>query len=273
MSRHYEELLKMYNQIRETIDFEPKVAIVLGSGLTKIVDEIDVKAHKGFGHIAGFPVCTNAAHRGRFVFGYIGDVPVVALEGRLHSYEGYTNQECVIPVRMAKMLGAEILILTNAAGGINLDFGPGTMMNITDHISSFVESPLKGENVEELGTRFPDMSNIYDKELSKKLHATADKLGIELADGTYVQASGPNYESPAEVKMFRTVGADAVAMSTAIEAMAAAHAGMKTVGISCIVNKATDHNHGTLNDDDVVKTASEMDTKLTKLLTEFINEL
>ena len=273
MSQEYKKLEGYVESIREKTDMVPDVAIILGSGLNDFVDCIENQVERGYRKIPGHPVCTNAAHRGRYIFGYIGDTKVVAIQGRIHHYEGYSMNEVVTPVRVAKMLGAKTLIITNAAGGINLDFDAGTMMAITDQIASLVPSPLVGEDIEELGTRFPDMSYIYDKDLTLKLIFTAEELGYELKSGVYIQDSGPNYESPAEVRAYRNWGADAVGMSTAVEAIAASHCGFKTVGLSCIANKAADINDGPLDDDEVVKIVSEMSEKVNKILVEFIQKI
>ena len=167
MTKGYEKLCNCLNQIRKVTDFAPQIAIILGSGLGSFAEKINIEYTINYSDIEGFPVSTNKMHKGRFVFGYIKKIPVVAMEGRIHYYEGYSIDEVVMPVRLMKMLGAEKLIVTNAAGGIDSFFTPGNLMLITDHISSFVPSPLIGENIEELGTRFPDMTNVYDKHFAE----------------------------------------------------------------------------------------------------------
>ena len=273
MSQEYKKLEGYLESIREKTAMVPDVAIILGSGLNDFVDCIENQIERGYRKIPGHPVCTNAAHRGRYIFGNIGKTKVLAIQGRIHHYEGYSMNDVVVPVRVAKMLGAKTLIITNAAGGINLDYDAGTMMAITDQIASLVPSPLVGEDVEELGTRFPDMTYIYDRDLTLKLIFTAEELGYEIKSGVYIQDSGPNYESPAEVRAYRNWGADAVGMSTAVEAIAASHCGFKTVGLSCIANKAADINDGPLDDDEVVKIVSEMSEKVNKILAEYIKKL
>lgn len=239
MNVNYEKLVKCCDACRKVTDFKPKVALILGSGLGALADEIEVVASIDYKDIDGFPQSTVAGHKGRFVFGYIGRVPVVIMQGRVHYYEGYSMADVVLPTRLMKLLGADILFLTNAAGGINCDFKPGTLMMLTDQISSFVPSPLIGANIEELGPRFPDMSNIYKKELQEIIWSSAQELGIPLQKGVYIQFTGPAYESPAEVRMAARLGADACGMSTACEAVAANHMGMKVCGISCITNMAS----------------------------------
>ena len=238
MTAVYERLQNCYKSIQDQICVRPKVALVLGSGLGDYADGIQIESTLDYHEISGFPVSTVSGHKGRFVFGYVKDVPVVIMQGRVHYYEGYPMEDVVLPIRLMKMMGAEILFLTNAAGGVNYDFHAGDFMMITDQISDFVPSPLIGPNVEELGERFPDMSHIYDPKLCQVLRETSHDLGISLKEGTYLQLTGPNFESPHEVRMCRILGADAVGMSTACEAVAANHMKMRICGISCISNMA-----------------------------------
>lgn len=239
MQGEYERLKQCADLIRERVDFEPKAAIVLGSGLGDFAAAIDVRAVLPYREIPGFPTSSVQGHAGQFVFGYMNTLPVVVMQGRVHYYEGYSMQDVVLPIRVMRLLGAEILFLTNAAGGLNVDFEGGDLMLITDQIASFVPSPLRGENISELGERFPDMSSVYDIQLRELVKGCAKELGIPLKEGVYIQLSGPNYETPYEVKMCRSLGADAVGMSTACEAIAANHMGMKICGISCITNLAS----------------------------------
>lgn len=235
-----EKISTAADEIRKRLpdDFKPKLALVLGSGLGAFADQIDVIAEISYGEISGMPVSTVEGHKGRFVFGYCGKAPVVLMQGRVHYYEGYTMEEVVRPIRIMRMLGAGYLFLTNASGGINTNFKAGDLMLITDQISSFVPSPLIGGNVPELGARFPDMSEIYSKRLRGIITGEAVKAGILIQEGIYCQFTGPNYESPAEVRLAGILGADAVGMSTACEAIAANHCGFEICGISCISNLA-----------------------------------
>ena len=231
-----EKLQRAYESVCGKIPFVPRVALILGSGLGHFAERYTEEASIDYGEIEGFPVSTVPGHRGSFVFARIGGVPAVMMQGRVHYYEGYSITDVVLPVRLMKKMGAEILFLTNAAGGLNPDFAAGDFMMITDQIADFVPSPLIGPNLEELGPRFPDMSHIYDPGLQKILVSEAEKLRIPLKRGVYVQLSGPNFETPAEVRMCRLLGGDAVGMSTACEAVAANHMGMKICGISFISN-------------------------------------
>ena len=234
----YERLEKCLAAIRERTDFVPDTALVLGSGLGGFTQSVDIKAEIPYEDIPNFPRSTVEGHKGRFVFGLIGDAKVVIMDGRVHYYEGYTMKDVVLPARLMRLMGAKVLFLTNAAGGINPDFSAGDMMLIEDHIASFVPNPLIGENIDEIGTRFPDMSHVYDAELSLAVKESAEKLGIKLQKGVYLQLTGPSFETPAEIRMAGRLGADAVGMSTAVEAIAANHAGMRVCGVSCISNLA-----------------------------------
>ena len=264
-------LERNYSILAAKIPFEPRVAVVLGSGLGGLIKEQDVEYGISYGELDNMPVSTVDGHSGRFIFAKIGGVPIVAMQGRVHLYEGYTAQEVVRPIRLMGMLGAKGLILTNAAGGINRSFSCGNLMLITDHISSFVPSPLIGENHNRLGVRFPDMSEVYSKKLRKLALASAERLSIELKQGVYVQASGPNYETPAEIRMFSALGADAVGMSTAVEATAAVHMGMTVCGISLITNPAAGIGDRPLCHDEVKREADKAADRLSRLVTDIIS--
>lgn len=272
MSKRYERLEKCYKCFKEKIDFIPDVALVLGSGLGDYADGIKQEAVLDYKDIEGFPVSTVAGHKGRFVFGYVGDVKVVVMQGRVHYYEGYSMEDVVLPIRLMKLMGAKVLFLTNAAGGVNYDYHAGDFMLISDQIC-MAPSPLIGENVDELGSRFPDMSNIYDRDLREVVRNAAKDLGIPLQEGVYIQLTGPNYESPAEIRMVRTLGADAVGMSTACEAIAANHCGLKTVGISCISNLACGITDKPLTHKEVQETADRVAPLFKKLITESVIRL
>ena len=270
MNQIYEKLVKCYEYCRDKVNFIPKAALVLGSGLGNYARNVKVVAEIPYSEIEGFPVSTVAGHDGRFLFGYIEEVPVVLMKGRVHYYEGYSMQDVVLPIRLMKMLGAEILFLTNASGGIKKGFSAGDFMLITDQIASFVPSPLIGKNLDELGPRFPDMSEVYNKDLQEIIRETAKEEQIPLQEGVYLQFTGPNYESPAEVRLAGILGADAVGMSTACEAIAANHMGMKICGISCISNLACGISEAPLNHEEVQKTADEKAPLFERLVTKSI---
>lgn len=261
-----EKLQKCLESVRKKTDFVPEIALILGSGLGALADEIDIAATVGYGEIEGFPVSTVPGHKGRFVFGQMDGVPVVIMQGRVHFYEGYPMQDVVLPVRLMKLMGAKVLFLTNASGGINTDFSAGDFMLITDQISNFVPSPLIGKNLDSFGTRFPDMSEIYDKDLRRIISETAKRLCIKLQKGVYIQLTGPNFESPAEIRMCRALGADAVGMSTACEAIAANHAGMKICGISCVANLGCGLTENPLTHKEVMEAADKAAPLFKKLI-------
>lgn len=270
MNQIYEKLLKCTESVKARIHFQPEIALVLGSGLGDYAKEMDVKESISYSEIEGFPVSTVPGHEGRFLFGYVKGVPVVAMQGRVHYYEGYPITDVVLPVRLMGLLGAKTVILTNAAGGVNFNFQPGDLMMITDHITTAVPSPLIGANLDELGPRFPDMSEVYDKELRGIIRQAARNTGISLQQGVYVQLTGPAYETPAEIRMCRTWGADAVGMSTACEAVAARHMGLKVCGISCITNMASGMSGKPLDHKEVQETADRVAEEFKKLVTETI---
>jgi len=273
MNPVYEKLMKAYDCYKEKIDFKPEVALVLGSGLGGFAGEVDVKAVLPYEDIEGFPISTVLGHAGRFVFGYIGEVPVVLMQGRVHFYEGYDITDVVMPARLMKLMGAKILFLTNAAGGFGDGFHPGTLMMITDHIACFAPNPLVGPNIEELGTRFPDMSHIYDPKLQQVIREVAGREKIELEEGVYAQLTGPSFETPAEIRMLKAAGASACGMSTAVEAIAANHMGMRICGISCITNLAAGFSSERLTHAEVQQTADRVSEKFRRLVRETIKEI
>jgi purine-nucleoside phosphorylase len=266
----YEKLLNCVEAVRAKTDFVPRTAIVLGSGLGDYASQIRVEAEIPYGEIAGFPVSTVPGHAGRFIFGYVGEVPVVCMKGRVHYYEGYDISDVVLPIRLMRLLGAEILLLTNAAGGVNSSFHAGELMLIRDHIALFAPNPLIGPNIEELGTRFPDMSAVYDPLLQQTIRQAAREHGIFLQEGVYAQLTGPSFESPAEIRMMRTLGCDAVGMSTVVEAIAAHHCGMRVCGISCISNLAAGMTAEHLNHEEVQEAADMAAPKFQELVTEAV---
>lgn len=273
MNVNYEKLMKCFECVQQKITFKPEIALILGSGLGDYADTMEVVETLDYHDIEGFPVSTVAGHKGRFVFGYAGGVPIVAMQGRVHFYEGYKPQDVVLPIRLMKLMGAKVLFLTNAAGGINRSFNAGDFMLITDQISMSVPSPLIGENIDELGVRFPDMSEVYSRRLRKIIENSAVTAGVPLRRGVYIQTTGPQYETPAEIRAYERLGADAVGMSTAIEAIAARHAGMEICGISCISNLAAGISVNPLTHAEVQETADRVAPLFKKLVTQAIKDI
>ena len=273
MNPVYDKLLRCYDSVKDRIPFAPDVALVLGSGLGDYADHIQVEAAIDYHEIEGFPVSTVPGHKGRFVFSHIEGVPVVLMQGRVHYYEGYAMTDVVLPIRLMKLMGARILFLTNASGGVNFDFAAGDLMLIRDQISSLVPSPLIGPNLDELGPRFPDMSHIYDEDLRSLIRECAAELDIPLREGVYVQFTGPAYESPQEVRMCRSLGGNACGMSTACEAVAANHMGMKICGISCISNLACGMTDQPLSHKEVQETADRVAPRFRELVTRVIGRM
>lgn len=267
MNQVYEKLQNCLKSVREKTDFVPKVGLVLGSGLGDYGDTMKVAATISYKDIEGFPVSTAPGHKGQYIFGYVGDVPVVCMQGRIHYYEGYDMTDVVLPVRLMGLMGAEIIFLTNASGGIKRGLKAGDLMLITDQIATFVPSPLRGANISELGVRFPDMTHIYDEELCRIVRKAAMVENVDLKEGVYIQYPGPNYETPAEVAMARTLGADAVGMSTACEAVAANHMGLRVVGISCISNLASGISPNPLTEEEVIEAGKAVADRFTRLVT------
>lgn len=266
MHPEMERIERALAAVRERTDFVPEVALVLGSGLGGFGDMISQVAVVNYADIPGFPRSTAPGHAGRFVFGYVEDTPVVVMQGRVHLYEGYDVSDVVMPARLMAALGAKILFVTNASGGMHPDLGAGNLLLLTDHISLFVPNPLQGENIDALGVRFPDMSEVYDKKLRGIVRAAAERNGIDLKEGIYVQLPGPSYETPAEIRLLAALGADAVGMSTVVEAVAAHHAGMRAVGVSCIANLAAGLSPTPLTGEEVLAAADAVAPKFKKLL-------
>ena len=273
MSEIYRKLEMCLESVRKKTDFKPQVALILGSGLGDYAEEIRVEETIDYAEIEGFPTSTVAGHKGRFVFGFVNEVPVVIMQGRVHYYEGYPMSDVVLPTRLMGLLGAKKLILTNAAGGVNFDYKPGDFMLITDHITTAVPSPLIVANMDELGARFPDMSEVYSLRMRDIIKKEAERLGIRLQEGVYVQFTGPAYETPAEIRMCRSWGADAVGMSTACEAMAARHMGMEVCGISCITNLAAGMSKEQLDHKEVQETADRVAGQFKELITAIVSSI
>lgn len=273
MENVYKKLITCVESIQKKVDFKPETALILGSGLGDYADDIRIEHTVDYSEIEGFPTSTVAGHKGRFVFGYVKKVPVVIMQGRVHYYEGYPMSDVVLPTRLMGMLGAKKLILTNAAGGVNFAYKPGDFMIIRDHITVGVPSPLIGPNPDELGARFPDMSEVYSLRMREIIRETAKEMDLPMQEGVYIQLTGPNYETPAEVKLCRLWGGDAVGMSTACEAMAAHHMGMEVCGISCITNLAAGMTEEQLDHREVQETADRVAKQFKQLITGIITRI
>ena len=261
-----DKLYDALSYVKSKINIIPKIGIVLGSGLGEFVNMISNSVKIPYKDIPSFPVSTVKGHEGCFIAGYIENVPVIVMQGRVHYYEGYQMTDVVMPVRIMGLLGAKTVILTNAAGGINQNFKQGDFMVIKDHISCFVPSPLRGENYDDLGTRFPDMTEVYNKDLIDLIKFVSKELEIELKEGIYLQAAGPEYETPAEINAYKVLGADAVGMSTACEAKALRHLGVKVLGLSLITNMAAGISKEKLSHEEVKLTAEKSSKIFKKLL-------
>lgn len=259
--------------IQSKIKHQPEVAIILGSGLGGLVKEIKAETCLPYNEIPSFPVSTVEGHSGQFIFGTLGGKQVMAMQGRFHYYEGYDMKEVTLPVRIMKAMGIEQLFVSNASGGLNPDYKVGDLMIITDHINFFPEHPLHGKNENKLGPRFPDMSECYTKTLVSKAQEIAKAKGIEVKDGVYVGVEGPTFETPAEYKMFRILGADVVGMSTVPEVIVARHSGMKVFGMSIITDSGIPGEITEVSHEEVQEVAAAAEPKMTYIMKTLIEQL
>lgn len=257
MSKIGDDLNIAYESIKNEIPFVPEVGLVLGSGLGSILERVKIEKAIPYSTIKNFPQSTAPGHKGQYLFVHLNGVPTVLMQGRVHYYEGYEMTEVVKPVRLMALMGAKKVILTNAAGGLQKGMEIGDIMMLTDHIAQFVPSPLRGENYEEKGPRFPDMTEVYSKVLQKKAENVAKEVNLNLKKGVYVQFSGPQFETPTEIKMCALIGASACGMSTVVEAVALRHMGVEVMGFSMITNLAAGLNDALLDETDVIKVASK----------------
>ena len=262
----YEKIKAAADYIRARISLRPTIGLVLGSGLGGYADTLEEAVRIPYSEIPNFPVPTIPGHNGALVFGRKCGQEVVVLQGRIHYYEGLTQREITLPIRVLAALGIKTVVLTNACGGVNLGFKPGDLMLISDHINFSGANPLIGPNMDEFGVRFPDMSDLYTASLRARIKETAQKAGISLQEGVYAMYSGPNYETPAEIRMFRIMGADTVGMSTVPEAIVAGHCGMQVVGISCVTNMAAGVLPVKLSHAEVTETANRVKAVFQKLI-------
>ncbi|HYE66010.1 MAG TPA: purine-nucleoside phosphorylase [Pyrinomonadaceae bacterium] len=269
----YERAEHAARVIRARWSEEARIALVLGSGLGAFADDLEETAKIPYEEIPGFARSTVEGHAGRLVLGKTEGVPVLAMQGRFHYYEGYSFDEVVFPIRVLGRLGVRSLVLTNAAGGINVAFDQGALMIISDHLNLMGVNPLRGLNDQRFGPRFPDMSEVYSRDYQEIAVEEAHQMGLELRRGIYAAMSGPSYETPAEVRMLRTLGADAVGMSTVPEAIVARHMGMKVLGISCITNMAAGVIDQPINHDEVIETGARVHETFKELLRRIIPKL
>jgi purine-nucleoside phosphorylase len=270
---NYETIEKSSNYLKNKYTCSPKIGLILGSGLGVLAEEIQNPVKIPYSEIPDFPVSTVAGHAGQLVFGQLAGQEVVAMQGRFHYYEGYNFDQVTFPVRVMKELGVEVLIVTNAAGGVNESFNPGDLMIITDHINNMGGNPLIGPNDSRLGDRFPDMSEAYSKELRQKAKEIANTLSLTIKEGVYVGNTGPAYETPAEVRLVRTLGGDAVGMSTVPEVIVARHAGLKVLGISCISNMAAGILDQPLTHDEVIETTEKVRANFLSYVKEIVKSI
>ncbi|GAB6189213.1 purine-nucleoside phosphorylase [Marinitoga arctica] len=261
------------NYIKSKIKNKPEIAIVLGTGLYSITEKLENTLSISYSEIPNFPVSTAPGHKGVLMFGEISGKSVMLMNGRFHYYEGYTMKEVTFPIRVMQELGIKILIVTNAAGGMNPNFEVGNPCIITDHINFMGDNPLIGPNCEEWGPRFPDMSEAYDKELTEKAISTAKKLGIPVYTGVYLGITGPTFETPAELKMMRNFGADLVGMSTVPEVIVANHAGIKVLGLSAITDKAVPDELKPVTAEEVIEIANKTGEKIAEIILNLLGEL
>ena len=268
-----EEVLSIVKQIRGITDLSPRAALILGSGLGSFTDHMEIALKIPYADLQGMPVSTVAGHQGSFIFGTVNGLPVVCMNGRVHFYEGYTTQQIVLPIRVMAALGAEYLFVTNASGGMNPSYRIGLPVILTDHISCFIRNPLIGPNDDDEGPRFQDMSEPYDKTLRRLTAETAAELGIETGEGVYVQLTGPSFETPAEIRMLRALGADMVGMSTVMEVIAARHIGMKVCGISLVTNLAAGISKTKLSHEEVFAAGKAAEPQFAALLTGVLGKL
>ncbi|HBB95068.1 MAG TPA: purine-nucleoside phosphorylase [Blastocatellia bacterium] len=269
----YDRAQRAAEQIRSNARTEPSIAIVLGSGLGAFADELTESTSLAYKEIAGFAQATVEGHAGRLVIGKAGEVPIAAMQGRFHFYEGYSLEDVTFPIRVLKSLGVRTLILTNAAGSLNTEFTPGSLMVISDHINLMGVNPLIGGNDERFGPRFPDLTSTYDPDLQNIVIEEAKALNIDMRRGVYAALTGPSYETPAEIHMVRTLGADAVGMSTVPEAIVARHMDMRVIGISCITNLAAGVSNRPVDHSQVIATGESVREQFTELLRRVIAKL
>ncbi|MBU5293186.1 purine-nucleoside phosphorylase [Anaerosalibacter bizertensis] len=268
-----EKINESANYILSKVEFKPSIGIILGSGLGDLAEKIENPEVIKYDDIPNFPISTVEGHKGRLILGELENKKVIAMQGRFHFYEGYPLEDVTFPIRVMKAIGIEIIIVTNAAGGANKDYKPGDLMLITDHINFTGRNPLMGRNIDDLGPRFLDMTSSYDKQLIEIAKNSAKSIDVDLKEGVYMWFTGPTYETPSEVRLARTLGADAVGMSTVPEVIVARHGGMKVLGISCITNMAAGILDKPLNHEEVVETSEKVKGTFEKLIRKIVRNI
>lgn len=269
----YGEIIKATDYIKNLIDYDPQIAIILGTGLGELAEKIEKVKVIPYEEIPHFPLSTVESHKGKLILGLLSGKRVVAMQGRFHYYEGYSMKEITFPVRVMKFLGANTLIVSNACGSVNPQYHPGEIMAMTDHINLLGDNPLRGENDERLGPRFPDMFEVYDPKMIELAEGIALEEGIRFRKGVYVALAGPNLETGAEYRMLRTIGADVVGMSTVPEVVVAKQMGMKTLGLSVITDMGLPDAMKTVSLEDVISVASRTEPLLTILITRIVERI
>lgn len=268
-----EKIRESVEYVKGKVNIVPEIGVILGSGLGELAEKIEDKVIIKYEDIPNMPKSTIQGHKGQYVFGKFNGKNVVMMQGRIHFYEGHAMEMLALPIHIMKFIGIEKLIVTNAAGGVNEGFKPGDLMIITDHLNLAFSNPLIGKNEEEIGVRFPDMSNAYDKDLVELAERIGNELDIKLQKGIYAMMTGPTYETPAEVRMVRILGGDAVGMSTVPDVVTAKHCGLKVLGISCITNMAAGILHQPLNHEEVIETSNMVKSSFMNLVGKIIEEM
>ena len=269
----YTKINSAYQYIQSFYPYPIDIAIVLGSGLGPLVNEIEIEKEIPYQDIPFFPVSTVAGHEGKLIIGKIGNKTVIAMQGRFHYYEGYEMSDITLPVRVFSKLGISKLILTNACGGIRDDLNPGQIVIISDHLSFMMPSPLRGPNLDDFGPRFKDMTDVYTSTLRSLALESAKKVNVDVKEGVYCFFKGPQFETPAEIRAFKTLGADMVGMSTVPEAIVARHSDMKILGISLVTNKAAGLSNNELNHIEVMEAANSAEERLVKLVKQILEDM
>ena len=269
----WKQIVETTEFIHDRVQFAPEIGIVLGTGLGGLAKEIEIKHSLNYNDIPNFPISTVESHTGKLIFGVLGGKNVVAMQGRFHYYEGYSLEQVTFPIRVMKMLGIKKLFLSNASGGVNPDFEVGEIMILNDHINLFPDNPLTGKNIDELGPRFPDMSDVYDRKMIDMAKEIATEFEIKVSEGVYAGLTGPTLETPAEYRYIRIIGADTVGMSTIPEVIVARHMDIPCFAISIITDLGVEGKIKKVTVEDVIAVANRQEQKMTKIMKELISKI